>query len=321
MAGPTLSIVVPIYNAEAFVEDCIGSVRSQMPDDCELILVDDGSTDKSVELIRTKFAEDLEQSRFVLLQIANSGPGEARNTGVRAARGRYIGFLDSDDLLLPGYFDAVLDAIHDAQPRIVQFHLTRFQTGGPEKEKVIRCHQSPQGQYALEDVRDDIFATGKWFPFTRVFSKDLLLAHPFPAERVFYEDLTTLPFIFLEPGNIALLDQPLIAYRDAPTGTTRNHRPEHAATLFEFFMRLSRLPETAATDMLRVQLARTIVFFTMELQLGDIPLGDIFAQIRNIGGKSYLVRHLGRADAAFLRFPRAYALAERVRQGFRRAIG
>jgi glycosyltransferase involved in cell wall biosynthesis len=321
MAEPTLSIVVPIYNAESFLEDCIGSVRSQMPDECELILVDDGSTDNSVELIRTKFAKDLEQSRFVLLQIANSGPGEARNTGVRAARGRYIGFLDSDDLLLPGYFDAVLDAIRDTQPRIIQFHLTRFQTCGPAKREVIRCHQSPQGQYVLEDVRDDIFAAGKWFPSTRVFSKDLLLSHPFPSERVFYEDLTTLPFIFLEPGSIALLDMPLIAYHDTSTSTTHNHRPEHAATLFEFFMRLSHLPETAATDMLRVQLARTIVFFTMELQLNDIPLGDMLAQIRNIGGKYYLVRHLGRADAAFLRFPKAYALAERVRQGFRRAIG
>jgi hypothetical protein len=154
-----------------------------------------------------------------------------------------------------------------------------------------------------------------------VFAKDLLMIHPFPSERVFYEDLTTLPFIFLENVQIVLLDMPLIAYRDNPDGTTRNHQPEHAATLVAFFKRLSGVPRCAAIDILKVQVARTIVFFASELQLTNIPLADIFTQIRNIGGKFNLARHLRWVDRAFLWFPSGYAFAEKVRHGIRRAIG
>ena len=316
-----LSLVVPVYNAAPFIEECINSVKSQLPKGCELVLVDDGSTDNSADIIRTKFSEELKQSRFALLQIANSGPGEARNTGVRAARGQYVGFLDSDDILLPGYFDAVLDAKSTGEPHIVQFHIARFRSGEEVSANFIRCHNSPEGIYALEDVRDDIFAAGKWFPVTRVFRKDLLLKYPFPTERVFYEDLTTLPFMFLERGKIVLLDRALTAYRDNPGGTTRNHRPEHAATLLDFFARLSQMPRSTPIDILRVQLARTIVYFATELRLKEVSLRDLFTQIRDIPDKARLARRLRRADAAFLWFPGAYALVERVRHGFRQAIG
>ncbi|MCL1479093.1 MAG: glycosyltransferase [Marinobacter sp.] len=318
MKNPVLSLVVPFFNAAVFFKDCLVSVRDQMTSDCELILVDDGSSDESVSIVKECFAKELQQGKVLLIQIGNSGPGEARNIGVRAARGQYIGFLDSDDILLPGYFDTVLTAIRTSEPQIVQFHLVLFEGSDETKGEIILSHQSPAGRYTLDEVRYDIFGTGKWFPCTRAYRKKLLLDHPFPSERVFYEDLITLPYLFLELCSIVLLDLPLIAYRSNPAGTTSNHRPEHVATLVNFFKSLSRMRENPATDLLRVQLARSIVFCTLELRLKSIHLADILLQIRNINNKSELIPYLRRVDAVFLRFPRCYLIAEWARQYFLR---
>ena len=124
--SPLISLVIPVYKAERFLLDCLQSVTAEIRDECEVILVDDGSPDGSVSIIRENCGAYLDSGQFKLIRIENSGPGEARNVGVRAARGSYIGFLDSDDILLPGFFDDVLEAIRNQAADIIQFHCSRF---------------------------------------------------------------------------------------------------------------------------------------------------------------------------------------------------
>ena len=92
---PKVSVVIPCYNCECIVGDAIDSVESQTCDDWEIIVVDDGSSDNTVDYIKAfyKNARVREQ--------ANAGPAAARNTGIREAEGEYIAFLDSDDIWLP----------------------------------------------------------------------------------------------------------------------------------------------------------------------------------------------------------------------------
>ena len=97
MKNELVSIVMPTYNSEKFVLHSIQSVLQQTYDNWELIVVDDGSTDNTGNLVLS-----LQDSRIKLIQLdLNQGPSKARNVGIEAAKGRYIAFLDSDDLWMP----------------------------------------------------------------------------------------------------------------------------------------------------------------------------------------------------------------------------
>jgi CDP-glycerol glycerophosphotransferase len=103
-----ISVVVPIYNVEDYVAECLESVAAQTVDDLEVVMVDDGSTDSSAAIARAFAARD---SRFRLLSRPNGGLSRARNTGIEAARGDFIAFLDSDDLLPPDAYELLLRAL------------------------------------------------------------------------------------------------------------------------------------------------------------------------------------------------------------------
>ena len=95
-----ISVIVPVYNSENYIIRCIDSIISQSYKNWELILIDDGSTDSSYQLIINKSLED---ERIKVIHQENSGPGIARNTGIDAATGDYIVFVDSDDFIDTNY--------------------------------------------------------------------------------------------------------------------------------------------------------------------------------------------------------------------------
>ena len=96
MSMPKVSIIVPIYNSEKYIERCIKSILAQTLEDIEIILVDDGSTDSSPELC-DKYVE--QDSRVKVIHKENAGMGAAYNSGINAACGEYIGFVESDDYI------------------------------------------------------------------------------------------------------------------------------------------------------------------------------------------------------------------------------
>ena len=293
---------------------CIQSVLSQVTSECEVILVDDGSTDNSVDLVRRRFFEAIDCGAFKVISIKNSGPGEARNVGVREACGRYVAFLDSDDFVLPNFIEKILDALGGSSPDIIQFNALRVHEGRLAGNQIIYCHSVRDGTYNMDEVRADIFGAGKWFPSCRVFEREIILSNPFPVERVFYEDMMTLPFIFFQPFRICLIQDALTAYRDNPAGTTRNHKAVHANTMFALLQRVSTLPPSTARDLLRIQLARSVVYFVNELKLSEPSLDDIIKLVRSIDDRSILTLYLKRADRFFFEFPKLYVALDRARK-------
>lgn len=311
-----ISIVIPNYNGQKFLKSCLMSVTDQLTDACEIILVDDGSTDGSINIVRGEFSNLLKTGQLKLICIENSGPGEARNIGIRYATGAYIAFVDSDDFVTPDYVSSVVDILTTHVPDILQFNVQRVSNAEASERILIPCHFSANGQYRMADVRSEIFGIGKWFPCPRVFKREIAQRYPFPSERTFYEDLAAIPYIFLEDFSIYLFDRPLYVYRENPNGTTSNHKPEHAYTLCALLKRISAAPHSLARDLLRIQITRSIVFFTLELRLHDIQLGDLRRQIRELQNKSALAAHLGGADRFFLRFPLLYSMLDRGRKWF-----
>jgi glycosyltransferase involved in cell wall biosynthesis len=93
---PLVSLIIPAYNSRAYVCDAVDSCLAQTYPNCEIVVVDDGSTDDTPDLLRTRYGD-----RIRLIEQANRGAAGARNTGVREARGEFVQFCDSDDRLLP----------------------------------------------------------------------------------------------------------------------------------------------------------------------------------------------------------------------------
>ena len=101
----SVSVIVPVYNTEKYLEQCLNSILGQTLQEIEVICVDDGSTDGSVQMIERMSLED---ERLVLLKQKNAGGGAARNLGMEKAKGKYLMFLDSDDFFHPQMLEKML---------------------------------------------------------------------------------------------------------------------------------------------------------------------------------------------------------------------
>ena len=110
-----ISVIVPVYNAEEYLEECVESILSQSYKYIELILIDDGSTDGSGELCDALAELD---KRIVVIHRENGGVSEARNTGLDAAKGELIAFVDCDDYILPGMYETLTSKMNETRVRI-----------------------------------------------------------------------------------------------------------------------------------------------------------------------------------------------------------
>lgn len=111
MEKALVSIVTPLYNAEQYISQTINSILNQSYDNWELIIIDDVSSDNSLQVVEKYCAQDT-RIRFILLE-KNSGPAVARNTGIREAKGKYLTFIDSDDLWDKNFLEKSIEYIEN----------------------------------------------------------------------------------------------------------------------------------------------------------------------------------------------------------------
>src|SRR2546426_189289 len=152
MVGSTpscVSVVIPVYNGEQYLADAIQSVRDQTYQNVEVIVVDDGSTDGSADVAK-KFGEAI---RYV--HQSNGGVGKARNTGIAAARGAYLAFLDQDDLWLPDKL-AVQVAYLDSHPEVGAVYCQCQVMGNAELRSDHMRDLRQRLYYYAEPVKDDV---------------------------------------------------------------------------------------------------------------------------------------------------------------------
>ena len=122
-----VSVITPIYNRESFVPNTVTQLKCQTLQNIEFLLVDDASTDNTLPLLRRLVEND---SRFkIITMVQNSGPSACRNKALAEAKGRYIGFFDSDDKIPEDYFDKLLSTAESSNADIVYkntFGITGF---------------------------------------------------------------------------------------------------------------------------------------------------------------------------------------------------
>ena len=225
-----ISLVVPIYKVERFVAECVHSIMSQLPDNCEVIFVDDGSPDQSMRIVREVLSEFPGQlSRIQKLTQSNQGPSAARNAGIKHASGVFVAFLDSDDVLDSGYFDVLLKRI-DQNPDtdIIAFNcFSLVESDGVflrEAGKIEKLKKNDISGLSTPKQRASLlrtFANGAWFPWSRIYRRELFETLLFPSGMK-YEDMWLVPQLYLAAKIILNVPEELVGYRTNIDGIMRN---------------------------------------------------------------------------------------------------
>lgn len=140
--NPLISIIIPVFNVEKYLTQCLMSVAKQTYSNIEIICIDDGSTDRS-GIICDEFAK--EDSRFRVIHQKNAGAGAARNAGLKMAQGEYIGFVDSDDYVDQIFYETLWKQLREQQAQIaccdtVQVYRNRIDR--PESGKKIKVYSN-----------------------------------------------------------------------------------------------------------------------------------------------------------------------------------
>lgn len=218
---PKISIIVPIYNSEKYLYECLKSIQNQTFKDFECILINDGSTDDS-EVICTQFLND---NRFRLISKKNEGVSIARNVGIETAIGDYIQFVDSDDYLNENISQKMFDAISEYNSDCVICGVTSF------INHPTSCIDVWTENEALCEKQDFSKLLRKWTvnpyiggPYNKLFKRSIIIDHKLLYEEgtSFGEDFVFNIKYFSYVQKIYILHDCLYCYRrDVVTSLTR----------------------------------------------------------------------------------------------------
>ncbi|MCI5953501.1 MAG: glycosyltransferase [Lachnospiraceae bacterium] len=200
-----ISIIVPVYNAEKFIRETMDCVIAQTYPCWELLLVEDGSRDNSVEIIETYIRDSGEERIRLICQPENMGAAKARNRGLQEAKGRYIAYLDADDLWLPEKLEHELAFIREKDAAFVFTGYEFADENGKGTGKIVHAPETLNYRQALSNTT--IFTTTVMFD-TQKISKELLEMPVIKSED------TALWWKVLRNGYTAFgLDENLVKYR------------------------------------------------------------------------------------------------------------
>lgn len=181
-----VSVIVPVYNVEAYLSHCIESIQQQTESDIEIILVDDGSPDTCGEIC-DRFAE--KDARIQVIHQENAGQGVARNTGLAAAHGEYVLFVDSDDWIEPDLVETAFAAAKKFDAEMLIFDLQATDAQG---NSVYRSAQKIPTNTLLSAKTDKSFLLTDPSPCNKLLKRSWLLENQFAFPKMYYEDLIAI---------------------------------------------------------------------------------------------------------------------------------
>lgn len=231
--NPLVSVIIPVYNVEPYIEKCLFTVINQTYKYLEIIVVNDGSTDGSESII-LKFQK--EDKRIIYIKKENGGLGAARNTGIEAASGKYICFVDSDDWVDLDYIKTMLRTAIIDKSEIVICNMIYQYLDGKVKPRTPKIYY-----HEIIDAREGLRREfiGKQYKFhvpNKFYKSDLFKNHfiRFPENKI-YEDVFTTYKLILEATSISLIPENLYFYLQNRSGSIMNSEiePQRFTDMFE----------------------------------------------------------------------------------------
>ena len=216
-----VTVIVPVYNADAYLEKCIGSLLVQTIDSIEVVLIDDGSSDSSGEIC-DKYGEKYDNIK--VLHIENSGPSKARNIGIKIARGEYIGFADADDYVIPTMYETLYTKAKQTQSDIVMCSYnidngtSMYRIGMNYLPEYCGNRAIVSGLLTRYYQREH---TGLCSVCNKLFSKDMVYEYSlhFNEDLIRAEDAWFVFDSLRSANKVTFIDEPLYIYRQVPTST------------------------------------------------------------------------------------------------------
>ena len=215
--NPLISLIVPVYNVSKYLGKCIDSIIEQSHKNLEIILVDDGSTDQSGQILDTYETKD---SRIKVIHKTNNGLSSARNAGLAAIKGEYVGFVDGDDFIDKYMYETLVKAILDNDADIVQAGFYHTYENGNIADTITFKETS-------YDNLDDMFYAffeeknihvGVW---TKLYKSKIFRNVRFLEGHVF-EDYTILPNILNECKKFVIIDGAFYKYVHNPASISKS---------------------------------------------------------------------------------------------------
>lgn len=229
-SDPLISVIIPVYNVEKYIGDCVNSVLQQKYTNLEIILINDGSTDTSGQICDGYACKD---SRIKVIHKDNGGLSEARNFGIDIASGEYVTFIDSDDYILPTFIEYLYDLISKSSADISVCQLINvdeknniLSNGGESVDKVVRGNTDCMKEY-LSGTSIDTVA------WRKLYRKDLFKPDiRYPVGK-YHEDVWTTYKLIAQCETIAIGCNALYAYRQR-TGSIVNSSfsPKHLDSVY-----------------------------------------------------------------------------------------
>ncbi|HET9022790.1 MAG TPA: glycosyltransferase [Ornithinibacter sp.] len=222
-----VSVIVPVYDTEEHLDDCVRSIVAQRHPALDVILVDDGSTDSSPQLCDAWAVRD---ARVRVIHTANGGLSRARNEGLDVARGEYVTFVDADDVIGPEHVAHLVEAARNEGVGLVAADLVSFADGGPgptfRPATGVRVVPS-------DEALDDIVRRGIGFASCgKLMAADVFRGLRFRPGADF-EDLEILPRLFARTVSVAVSDAANYGYRQHAASLMGGHRRLLRASLLE----------------------------------------------------------------------------------------
>lgn len=203
-----ISVIVPVYNSAPYLAQCLNSILAQTYSNVEIICVNDGSTDESLEILHT-FAQN--EPRITVLSQENAGVSAARNAGLDAAKGEYITFVDSDDALEPDMYETLLNLAAEHQADIAHCGYKKIHLDGTTKD--VQGTKSLLVQDSWEAA--ECLLTGKYFvgsPCNKLYKRELFTDVRFDPSLKINEDVLMNVQVFRKAKQLAFFDVPKYHY-------------------------------------------------------------------------------------------------------------
>lgn len=211
-----VSVIVPVYNAEKYLERCVDSILKQTLEDIEIILVNDGSVDGSNDILE-RYRKD---SRVIVLNLKNGGPGRARNEGIKIAKGKYLGFVDSDDYIDETFLEKLFNVADNNNAEMIMTNYKDINTF--DGVNTIINHNLECGIiYDKDRIKKDIISTftnsgnyGFFNLWNKLYLREYILSLGFLIDetREHGEDWLFNIKVFLNLNSFICIDEPLYNY-------------------------------------------------------------------------------------------------------------
>ena len=263
-----ITTIIPVYNGEKTISKCLDSILSQTVPPVEIIVVNDGSTDGTENIIRD-YCSRCES--VTMVRSSHAGVSAARNLGIQSALGDYISFVDADDYLAPDMYEKLSEAMHS---NAVDISVCGYFT---VKDGVTTSYvPSLSGSVTASDMINDMFTgVSEGFVHNRLFRKNLLAGNGFPTDITHCEDLLLQVDILIKnPGlSIYYVNKPLYYYVNSSQSATSKLFRENEFVYNKAFQRIFSLlmkkPDLLASS---VQKYRSILEFSMYSVLTSEPV-------------------------------------------------